>query len=110
MQVRVTSEHKTNYPNPIRFERGERVRLGRRDTQYSGWIRVTTADGNEGWAPEQFVDRESGKDGIANRTYSARELDTKVGQPLTVHAEINEWYWVETEDGDLGWVPKTTVT
>jgi len=87
MKVRVISQHGTNYPDPIAFDQGDRVKLGRRDTEYEGWIRVTTLDGKEGWAPEQFVDVVSAADAIANRGYCARELDTEVGEHLFVHPE-----------------------
>lgn len=109
MHVRVIAAHTTNYPNPIAFERGDHVALGRRDTQYDGWVRVRTSDGNEGWAPEQFLDPISALEAVANCTYSARELNTTLDQMLVVHSEVNGWYWVETEAGDLGWVPKETV-
>jgi SH3-like domain-containing protein len=109
MKVRVISEHSTNYPYPVEFDQGDRVKLGRRDTEYEGWIRVTTHDGKEGWAPEQFLDAVSETDAIANRKYCARELTTKVGEHLIVRSETNGWLWVETEAGDEGWVPKETV-
>ncbi len=44
------TEHKSNYPTPITFSFGDTVTLGKLDTEYAGWIRVTTFDGNVGWA------------------------------------------------------------
>lgn len=59
--------HQSEYPTPIAFNAGERVSLGRRDTEYPGWVRVTTAGGNAwlwvrsqsgetGWMPASTID------------------------------------------------------
>ena len=63
MKVIVIEEHSSNYPNPITFEQGEALQLGKQDTEFEGWIRVTTQDGNEGWAPIQY---------FVNKTISLR--------------------------------------
>lgn len=109
MRVRVILEHISNYPNPVQFGRGDRLTLGRHDTEYEGWVWVTTLDGNEGWAPEEFLDVVSDNAAVANREYCAWELTTKLGQYLFILSEVNGWYWAETESGDKGWVPKSTV-
>ncbi|HBX36373.1 MAG TPA: hypothetical protein DEG76_03335 [Pseudohongiella sp.] len=55
MKVKVIKSYESAYPNPISFEVGEAVRLGEMDDEYPGWIRVTTADGNIGWAPLKYL-------------------------------------------------------
>ena len=54
MKLKVIEAHVSDYPNPISFENGQEIRVGKRDTQYEGWVWVTTNDGNEGWAPEHI--------------------------------------------------------
>ena len=54
MQRVVTEAHQSNYPNPISFQSGETVTLGRTDSEFPGWIRARLANGNEGWAPEEL--------------------------------------------------------
>ena len=109
MQCIVIRAHRSNYPNPITFASGEVVRVGRRDDEYPGWIWTTTADGNAGWAPESLLAIEP--DGTAQATgrYTARELDTNVGDVLDVLRELNGWYWVCNASGNEGWVPVETV-
>ncbi len=58
MQVKVRKPHRSNYPNPIKFQRGERVCIGQADTKYGGWIWTTVGSGNSGWAPLQLLELE----------------------------------------------------
>jgi hypothetical protein len=110
MRVIAVTAHVSAYPNPIRFEPGDRLVLGERDDAYPGWIRVITADGNAGWAPEQFVECRSQTEGRAVEEYTARELNTVAGDSLVSHRELNGWLWVENDRGECGWVPKETTT
>lgn len=108
MRIVAVAAHTSAYPNPIRFEAGDRLVLGERDDEYPGWIRVITADGNEGWAPEQLVERRSPTEGRGVGEYTARELNTVAGETLVCRRELNGWLWVENTRGDSGWVPKET--
>ncbi|WP_330926739.1 SH3 domain-containing protein [Candidatus Sororendozoicomonas aggregata] len=104
----VIKRHQSNYPHPISFKKGDILSVGRRDEEYEGWLRVTTKDGNEGWAPEQYINVRS-RYGIAMENYCAKELDTYVGEQLLVLHELNEWVWVKNSNERCGWVPlKTT--
>jgi len=110
MQIRVIKPHTSVYPDPIEFEKGDKLTLGRKDTEYSGWIRVITKLGKEGWAPEQYISVISSGEGIGKESYTARELNTKIGEELVALKEINEWYWVVNTMGESGWVPVETTT
>ena len=110
MRIIAVTAHASAYPDPIRFEAGDRLVLGRRDDEHPGWVRVTTADGNTGWAPEQYIERRSAIEGFATADYTARELNTVAGETLVSHRELNDWLWVENDRGQCGWVPKKTTT
>jgi flagellar basal body rod protein FlgF len=106
----VHTAHTSNYPNPISFTTGEQVEIGIQDDEFLGWIRVTTRDGNQGWAPIQYLQiDEVGKTAIAKQDYSARELNTRVGEQLILQFEVNGWGWVENVHQETGWVPLTTI-
>ena len=108
--VRVATAHTSDYPDPISLARGEIVTIGREDDEYPGWVATTTADGNTGWAPKEFLDMdERGGRATARRDYTARELNTHVGQRLTVHSRLAGWLWVRTDDDAWGWVPESSV-
>ena len=106
---RVQQAHKSTYPNPISFSAGDKLVLGQRDDEYVGWIWTTTADGNAGWAPDALIKIISHSEGVALETYTARELDTAVGELVIVLRTLNEWVWVEDERGEQGWVPQSTL-
>lgn len=110
MQWMVISAHKSNYPNPIHFQSGDLVDVGIKDGDFPGWIWVTTLDGNQGWAPIQYLRMEANdKSAVATQSYSAQELDTKIGKVLRLHGELNGWGWVENEDHAFGWVPMDSI-
>jgi hypothetical protein len=109
MSHRVIAGHRSQYPDPIRFGPGDRLRIGRRDNEYPGWIRVTTPSGNEGWAPESIIRLETDAEGIALSEYDATELDTEVGQRVVRVRELCGWAWVENEHGESGWVPRESI-
>ena len=105
MKLIVVEPHKSNYPNPISFSEGERLTVVRDDTEYKGWIRVKTKDGNKGWAPIQYLQIEEANKAVATHDYTATELNTRIGEELILHYELNDWGWVEKNNGTCGWVP-----
>ena len=106
----VVKEHNSGFPNPISFSKGESLVVGKRDTEFENWVWVTTKNGNEGWAPIQYLQTEEDNKGVAKQDYEARELDTCLGDELLLHYELNNWGWVEKSDGSTGWVPMNTTT
>jgi len=108
MKLIVVEEHKSNYPNPISFKKGESLIIGKKDTEFEDWIWVTTKDENQGWAPMQYLQIEEGNKAVAKQDYTATELDTCLRDELFLHYELNDWGWVEKSDGSCGWVPMKT--
>lgn len=106
----VVTPHRSKYPDPIRLEAGDILRLGRRDREYPGWIWVTTPSDKRGWAPESIIRIDAPSQGVATREYTARELDTEVGERLSCLAELEGWLWAENEAGESGWVPRDTLS
>ena len=110
MRITAVVSHTSTYPEPISFEPGDPLLVGERDTEYPGWIWVTIPSGRSGWAPQAYLRMTSRTGAFATERYTARELDTTVGQALLVHGELNEWLWVENKDGEFGWVPRKTTS
>ncbi len=110
LKATVTTTHTSNYPNPICFASGDVLILGELDEEYIGWIKITTADGNTGWAPIDYIDVDpNNNSGLAKCSYNAKELNTKVGEELRVLNEYKGWYFVSSVSGEIGWVPIKTV-
>ena len=107
--LEVIEAHVSNYANPIVFSVGDAVTIGRRDDEYPGWIRVQTADGNEGWAPESYINVTGAESAIVVSDYCAREVDTTQGESLEALQELNGWIWCRRQQDDEGWVSAKTV-
>ena len=50
MNHKVIAEHRSNYPNPIEFEVGENLTVGKIDPEYPGWIWVETNTGKRAFS------------------------------------------------------------
>lgn len=83
--------HRSSYPNPICLEPGQKVALGRSESRYPGWIWVTSASGVKGWAPKSIIRVDAAGSGVATRAYTARELNTQVGERLSYVSELEGW-------------------
>jgi hypothetical protein len=106
--LRVAKPHRSNYGDPISFNKGDNLQVGREDDMYPGWIWAITKDGNRGWAPVKLlkIDQSHAR---AQEDYSARELNTRQGEKLVLLRAMNAWYWVSNSAGDTGWIPESTV-
>ena len=103
-KVTVIKPHRSKFPNPIKLCRGDRVKVGKRDSEYKDWIWCTTKSGVEGWVPEKYLTVE-GDSAEVTRAYNATELDVDIDDLLMVIEEESGWYSCRTRAGLIGWVP-----
>ncbi|MGI9281341.1 MAG: SH3 domain-containing protein [Endozoicomonas sp.] len=103
--VKVIESYQACYPDPVIFNEGDSLKLGKSDDEFPGWIWVTTTSGKEGWAPLPLIRRLSQKQGTAIEDYTARELNIETGDELKIIRELNAWAWVENKEKQTGWVP-----
>lgn len=104
-RARVVRDYRTQYANPIRFAAGEIVTLGARDTEWPAFVWTTTADGNAGWAPVDWLKPLDDGRAEALRDYSAQELDADAGDEIELHHALGGWWWATRPDGRTGWIP-----
>ena len=97
--------HRSNYPTPIAFLAGDKVKTGRPDDEFPGWIWCQTPDGNEGWAPQSFLEFGNGSTAVAKSDYNAKELNVEPGEILETIQTLSGWIRCRSESGDEGWVP-----
>ncbi|MFT3756535.1 MAG: SH3 domain-containing protein [Pseudoxanthomonas sp.] len=105
MQARALRDYRTQYTHPIRFVRGDVVTLGERDAEWPAFAWTTTADGNAGWAPVDWLQAQGDGRAVALRDYSAQELDVQAGDIVTLLHELGDWWWCTHADGHDGWLP-----
>lgn len=97
------------YADPISFNAGETVQVGRQDDEWPTFLWCISQAGKSGWTPLPYLDRR-GSQAIARRDYDAIELTVAAGDQLTLEEELGGWYWAAAEDGRRGWVPAEVVS
>ncbi|MEW6050542.1 MAG: SH3 domain-containing protein [Candidatus Zixiibacteriota bacterium] len=100
----VKSAHTATYTDPLIVSENEIVEVGRRDSEYQGWLWCTAKSGKSGWVPEKYLEWKGDK-GIMSRDYDATELTVDVGECVTVLFEESGWVWCLASDGRAGWLP-----
>ncbi|NNG02072.1 MAG: ligand-binding protein SH3 [Desulfobacteraceae bacterium] len=104
---RVIKNYVSPYPDPIRFSKGERVKVSDRftdDPDWNDWVWCEGANQNAAWVPDQYVDHD-GDISVMDRNYNAMELTVRVDDILLVHDIVNGFAMAEKQDGKQGWVP-----
>ncbi|HDS1736282.1 SH3 domain-containing protein [Pseudomonas hunanensis] len=109
MKYVVIKGHRSEYPRPIRFAKGEMLAIGQRyegEESWQDWYLCSCAGQEAGWVPAQVIERLSVAQGRALEQYSAHELDVDPGQLVEGLRLLNGWVWCRRQvNGELGWLP-----
>ena len=104
--VKVTKNHKSEFPVPLIAKKGEIVEDQERKTEGEGWLWCRNSSGVHAWVPKAYLEStsESGHFQFL-QDYNARELTVDEGQEVIVLIEESGWAWVRTPLRDEGWIP-----
>lgn len=103
----VIKDYRSPYPDPIVFQKGEKVKAGqefKEDPDWKNWIWCEGKSNKKAWVPKQHIDIH-GMNGILNKEYNAMELSVQVGEKLVVYEIVNGFGMSEKINGMRGWVP-----
>jgi hypothetical protein len=106
MDYIVIENHRTEFPNPIILQKGEKVVLGKEtdidDEAGANWVYCKKLDdSNEGWVPKQIIDNAT-----IIEEYHAKELNIDKGTVVEGIKELNTWLWCRNKNTDeVGWIP-----
>ncbi len=105
-EIQVTKGYTAQYPDPICFDAGASISVGKQDPDYPGWFWCHTLSGKEGWVHRSFLAECFGvtKSVCA---YNAIELTVNIGERGTLISELDGWSYIRLEGGDEGWIPKS---
>ena len=106
-RYRVIKDYKSPYPDPIVFQKGEKVKVCQEfteDPDWENWVWCEGRDDRKAWVPKQYLDVD-GRKGIFNRDYNAMELSVQTGEILVIHEIVNGFGMSEKPNGTKGWVP-----
>lgn len=106
-RYRVIKYYKSPYPDPIVFQKGEKVKVCqefKEDPDWENWIWCEGKNDKKAWVPKQYLNVD-GRNGVFNRDYNAMELSVQIGEILAVYEIVNGFGMSERPDGTRGWVP-----
>jgi hypothetical protein len=106
--VEVVKPYASQYPDPIRFDPGASVLVGREDPDCAGWFWCQTSSGKEGWVHRSFLAASTGATKSIG-AYSARELTVTGGERGALIHALDGWALVRLDSGDEGWLPSSHV-
>ena len=104
VKLRVKAPHKASFGYSVVFRKGDRVEVGREDTEMPGWFWCMNKDGVWSWIPHEYLSR-SDSEGTITHDYDTTELTVAVGEILEYLGEVRFWTFCRTSDGRKGWVP-----
>ncbi|MBL9116572.1 MAG: hypothetical protein JNJ83_16315 [Verrucomicrobiaceae bacterium] len=101
----VTADYTVIDRAPLELVAGQRVRTGRTDIDWPGWVWVTADDGRGSYVPEDIL--EATKDGIAtvSQAFAAHDLSVKARDEVESIRHVKGWHWCRNAMGQEGWLP-----
>ncbi|PGL33556.1 hypothetical protein CN941_01755 [Bacillus cereus] len=85
--------HASDYPDPIRLEKGDLVSVSEKHKgpkKLDNWVRCSEEKYNrKGWVPEQIISKCTDEIGVIIKRYTAKELQLSSGEILIGLAELN---------------------
>jgi hypothetical protein len=101
---RAYSDFVIHYPRPLEVKRGDRVKVGRRDTSWSEWLWVSDDSGNSAWMHESLlqIDQEEAE---VLEDFSAAEISVVKEELVESVRVLGGWHWCRKASGEQGWIP-----
>jgi hypothetical protein len=90
MRCKVIKSYTSAFPKPLILKKGEKLRIGNKNSEWTIWIWCITAKGDKGWVPENYLKIYND---IADllEDYNATELSAVKGQIFQVEKEESGW-------------------
>lgn len=107
---RVRADHAVPERAPHRFEVGDPVSVGTRDTEWPAFVFVTAEQGS-GWVPARKIDMTAATPTM-RAAYDTQELPASEGDTVYLIRDDPEsgWAWCRNADGREGWLPHRALT
>jgi Variant SH3 domain len=98
------SDYEEKDSHPIRLQPGDRIRTGRADQTWPGWVWATDSHGNDGYVPAEILQAaENGRFSVTE-AFDPTVLTIRRGDRLTSLRQIHGWHWCRNDAGSEGWV------
>ena len=100
----VVAGYERQYPDPLTMNRGDNLKILKRDDEWPGWVFCETSSGKKGWVPESNIEIKADQ-AVAQQTYDAREVSVMEGEIVRIERVESGWAWVTNMTDETGWVP-----
>ncbi len=108
MKYIVTQSRKSDYPNPIKLRKGDRVTTKENsdNSPWENWIKCEL-NGISGWVPVQILEILNSDKAIVKQDYESTEMEITVNEIVIAELELNGWIWARRElpSNEHGWIP-----
>lgn len=106
--VTIVKPYEPEYGDPIEFETGTTLEVGRESEMYPDWFWCRAPSGREGWVYKSFLNR-AGNVATGVASYSSRELSVAGGERGRIVHWIGDWACIRLDNGVEGWIPQECV-
>lgn len=90
---------------PLVLSEGDRVTVGRHDTEWTSYRWCIAADRTGGWVPLDYLVIDDDGTATVTAAYSTAELGVEVDAVVSGYQSAGDWTWCVADDGTAGWVP-----
>lgn len=104
----VIEDYQSAYPDSFTVNKGEILKIKKKESDWNGWIWCVKDTGEGRWIPMDYLDIHENKAKII-KDYNAIELTVATGQILVIEKESYGWVWVNDENNNSGWIPLKNV-
>jgi hypothetical protein len=104
-RITVTADYKAAYTSALILTPGEKVTVGKGDSEWPGWYWCTDDACQSAWVHESFLSAIDSGTAKALKDYSSRELSVQVGDTIAAEYELGGWLLGVDARGEKGWIP-----
>ena len=101
---KVIEEYKAVFDYAFIAEKGEKIILGKEDTEMPKWYWCKNQAGLEAWIPETHIEID-GKTATFNQPYNSIEHNAKPGDIVQYLGESLGWIECLNREWRYGWIP-----
>lgn len=108
MKLTANSDYEVIDRNPLSLQAGQRVKVGRRDDGWDGWVWVSTEEGQGSYVPEELLGNPAASVGDMVEVvgkFIAKDLSVKKEEEVEILDEVKGWLWCRNREGAEGWLP-----
>ena len=102
----VIEKHNAAFDYAFIGNTGEKISLGKEDTDMPGWFWCRNSEGLEAWIPKTHI-KIDGETAVFNQPYNSIEHNVEKGEIVQYLGESLEWIECLNGEWNYGWIPSS---